>query len=501
MKGTLLILILIAGAAFTGYVSGGDKSVAVNDPVTLGTKTVASGLNVGWEMVWGPDNWIWLTEQGGTVSKVDPETGEKKVLLHIPEVYRYRSLGLLGMAVHPDLKQPYVFLDYTYKNGAAILSKLVRYTYTADTLINPVTLLNDIPGATGHNGSRIVIAPDGKLVMSTGDGGKGENAQDQGSLNGKILRINTDGSIPADNPFPRSPVWSIGHRNPQGLAYDKRGLLFSSEHGDAIEDELNVIKKGGNYGWPFIEGFCDTEKENAYCQTTMVTGPVKSWTPVIAPADIAYYNSSAIPEWKNSILLVTLKTQSLRVLKLNEDGNEVLSEKIYLDHEFGRLRGICVSPAGGVYVSTSNRDWNPAEGFPKKEDDQIIKVFKARTGTQPLAVKKAVKPVALPGAVIYNNYCASCHKNDGSGIAGVFPPLRATQQVLGDKNALIHIVLKGLSGPLTIKGKKYDQQMPAFNFLSNKEIALVTSYIRTQFGNKASTVSETEVSRVRAAGK
>lgn len=501
MKGILPFLILIAGVALTGYVSGVDKSGPSEDSITLGSKTIVSGLDVGWELVWGPDNWIWFTEQGGTVSKVNPETGKKKVLLRIPEVYRYRSLGLLGMAVCPDPKQPYIFLDYTYKNGGSILSKLVRYTYTTDTLINPVVLLNDIPGATGHNGSRIVIAPDGKLMMSTGDATKGTNAQNPSSVNGKILRINMDGSIPADNPFPGSPVWSMGHRNAQGLAYSRSGVLFSTEHGDAVEDELNIIKKGKNYGWPFVEGFCDTQKEKDFCKTTDVTVPLKSWTPVIAPAGIAYYDAPAIPEWRKSILLVTLKTQSLRVLKLNENEDKVISEQVHLDHEFGRLRGICVSPPGDVYVSTSNRDWNPGEGYPKTGDDKIIKVFKTRSDAARALTKKKVKPVASGGAVIYNNYCASCHKSDGKGIAGVFPPLEAAQQVLGDKNALIHILLKGLSGPIMVKGQRYDQEMPAFNFLSNKEIALVSSYIRTQFGNNAGTVTEQEVSRIRTAGK
>lgn len=501
MKRILLIFIFVAGVTLTGYVSEVDKSVPSNDTVTLGSKTIVSGLNVVWEMVWGPDNWIWFTEQGGTLSKVDPETGKKKILLRIPEVYRYRSLGLLGMAVSPDPKQPYVFLDYTYKNGQSILSKLVRYTYTADTLINPVVLINDIPGATGHNGSRIVIAPDGKLMMSTGDAAKGANAQDKASLNGKVLRINIDGTIPADNPFPGSPVWSMGHRNAQGLTYGQAGRLFSSEHGDAIEDELNLIKKGANYGWPFVEGFCDTEKEKDFCKTTEVTVPLKSWTPVVAPAGIAYYNSTAIPAWANSLLMVTLKTQSLRVLKLDASGEKILSEGLYLDHEFGRLRAVCVSPAGAVYVSTSNRDWNPGEGYPKKEDDRIIKIYQARQQLKQLTAKKIVKPKQSPGAVIYNNYCASCHKSDGKGIAGVFPPLSTTPRVLGRKNELINVLLKGLSGPITVKGQKYDQEMPAFNFLSNKEIALVSSYIRTQFGNKASVVTEVEVSSVRARGK
>lgn len=498
MKRTLLLTTLLASISLSSYVSGPVQGVFEQEPVLLGNKTIASGLNVPWEITWGPDNWIWFTEQSGTLSKVNPKTGEKKMLLRIPEVYRFRSLGLLGMAVHPDPKKPYVFLDYTYQNGKAVLSRLVRYTYTPDTLINPVVLLNDIPGSTGHNGSRVVLAPDGTLMMSTGDAVKGANAQDKTSLNGKVLRINIDGSIPTDNPDPASRVWSMGHRNAQGLAFDKRGTLFNSEHGDAIEDELNIIKKGANYGWPFVEGLCDTEKEKDFAKTTSVTVPVKSWTPVIAPAAIAYYDSPAIPEWKNAMLLVTLKTQSLRVLKLNETGNEVLSEGIYLDHEFGRLRGVCVSPAGDIYVSTSNRDWNPANGYPKKEDDRIIKIFKTKTGTNVAVAKKITKPVASAGAMVYNNYCASCHKSDGKGIAGVFPPLKGTPQVMGDKNALIHILLKGLSGPITVKGQKYDQEMPAFNFLSNSEIAAVASYIRTQFGNKASTVNEAEVARLRA---
>jgi glucose/arabinose dehydrogenase len=516
MKGFLVVFVLIACLVLTGYVCKVDVPVypvkknrlekgrpsTGSDPLKFSGKTIISNLNVAWEITWGPDNWIWFTEQGGTISKVDPESGEKKILLKIAEVYRYRSTGLLGMAIHPDPKKPYVFVDYTYKKGAAILSKLVRYTYTADSLINPVILLDDIPGTTGHSGSRIVIAPDGKLMMTTGDATKGVNAQDPASLSGKVVRLNIDGTIPADNPFSGSPVWSLGHRNAQGLTFGKNGTIYSSEHGDAVEDELNIIKKGANYGWPYVEGYCDTEKEKAFCKTTVISVPMKSWTPVIAPAAITYYNSSAIPEWRNSILLVTLKTQSLRVLKLNDAGDAVQSENVYLDHEFGRLRGVCVSPAGAVYVSTSNRDWNPGEGYPKNEDDRIIKVFKTTAKNSGVIVRKAVKPTAAsPGAVVYNNYCASCHKNDGNGIAGVFPPLKATSQVLGNKDKLIPVILKGLSGPITVKGQKYNQEMPAFDFLSDKEIALVTSYIRTNFGNKGSAVSAAEVARIRVVNK
>ncbi len=502
MKRSIPFLLLISAFVLNGNVSGIDQQIAPTDSVYLNTKTVVSGLNVPWEMKWGPDNWIYFTEQSGTLSKVNPETGVRKVLLNIPEVYRFRSLGLLGMAIHPDKSKPYIFLDYTYKNGTAIVSKLVRYTYTADTLINPLVLLSDIPGSTGHNGSRVTISPDGKLMMTTGDAAKGVNSQTVGSINGKILRINIDGTIPADNPFPGSAVWSMGHRNAQGLTYTKHGHLYSSEHGDAIEDELNLIVKGKNYGWPNVEGAIDTEKEKEFAKTTEVTVPVKAWTPVVAPAGIAYYGSTAISQWNNSILLVTLKTQSLRVLKLSEDGKAVKSEKIYLDHELGRLRSVCVSPTGDVYVATSNRDWNPGEGYPKKDDDKIVKVFKVKkpAATHTIA-KKQAKPAVLPGAVIYNNYCGSCHKANGTGIAGVFPPLKGTTRVLGDKNELIHVLLKGLSGPIVVKGQKYDQEMPSFNFLSDQDIAHVTTYIRSQFGNKAAAVTAADVKKLRSAGK
>lgn len=467
------------------------------DTITLGTKTIATKLNVPWEIAWGPDNWIWFTEQSGTVSKVNPNTGEKKLMLRIPEVYRIRSLGLLGMAIHPDKKKPYVFLDMTYKNGKSILSKLVRYTYTADTLINPVILLNDIPGSTSHNGSRIKIAPDGKIMMSTGYATNTANSQNDKSLNGKILRLNIDGTLPADNPIPGSPIWSRGHRNPQGLVYDKNGTLFSSEHGDAIEDELNIIKKNNNYGWPYVEGFINTPEEKKFCETTKVTEPIRAWTPVIAPAGIDYYNADAIPEWKNSILLVTLKTQSFRVLKLNKGGNAIASETVYLDHKFGRLRDICVSPSGDVYISTSNRDWNPGEGYPKEEDDRIIKLFRiagAKNNATPVA--SVPKPKLPAGALVYTNYCASCHKSTGAGVPNVFPSLVKDARVNGPKNALISVVLNGLKAT-PIKGVKYDQEMPALNFLSDQDIAHVTTYIRTHFGNKAGAITASDVTKLR----
>lgn len=487
---------------------------ATVDSTGLTITTVAAHLDVPWEIVWGPDNWIWFTEQSGTVSRLNPETGEQKLLLRIiPDVYRHRTLGLLCMALHPDMKNfPYVFLNYIYLKGKDLRSRWVRYTYDGSSLREPLTLL-EVPADIGHNGSRIVFAPDGKLMIATGDAdhrneeANGGNAQDLQSYSGKILRLNIDGTIPDDNPFPGSPVWALGFRVPQGLVYASNGRLYSAEHGNVNDDEVNLVLKGTNYGYPNVLGACDHPREKEYCIQHAVKEPLMAWTPTIAPAGLEYYSGSAIPEWRNSLLLATLKTQSLRVLKLNEAGDAITGEKVYFERRFGRIRDICVSPEGDVYLATSNRDWNPAEGFPMESDDRIIRISANRKGEGMTAARPAPgtnetsrlatgRPLA-PGAALYNSYCASCHKSDGSGVPGTFPPLKATSPVVMDKAALVKVVLQGLSGPRNVAGVQYDMQMPGFSFLSDREVAEVVTYVRTTFGQKKELVTETEVAGLR----
>ncbi|HEV7330911.1 MAG TPA: PQQ-dependent sugar dehydrogenase [Flavisolibacter sp.] len=475
------------------------------DSTVVGVSTILSGLDVPWEITWGPDNQIYMTEQGGTVSRVDPKTGKRTVLLHVPDVYRKRSMGLLGMAVSPDFKKhPYIFLDYTYLKGEKVVSRLVRYTITEDTLTAPLVLLEDIPGANGHNGSRITIGADGKLILSTGDATVSENAQNTASVNGKILRLNIDGTIPADNPIPGSPVWSWGHRNIQGLAFGRNGILYSSEHGDATDDEVNIITKAKNYGWPQVQGYADQPEEKAFLQDSAITEPLKAWTPTIAPAGIDYYSGAAIPEWNHSLLLTTLKGSSLYVLKLDKKGAVISSEKVFFSNEFGRIRDVCVSLSGEIYLSTSNRDWNPAAGFPKPKDDRIIRITKLRTEksiakTSPVTTNKPAE-ATTSGKAIYTSYCESCHKKGGEGIKGTFPPLQANALVK-DKKALIAVVLNGKTGPSKVNGVSYNGAMPAFKFLSDKDVAAVVTHIRTSFGNKAGAVTAAEVAAVRNAKK
>ena len=458
---------------------------------TLAVSVVASKLKVPWDMAWGPDNQLWITEQEGIISRIDPVTGKKKVLVKLTDVWLMRTAGLLGMALSKDMKKnPFVYVDYTSIKGKIITSKLVRFEYKNDSLVSPKLLL-EIPGGTGHNGSRIVISAQEKLIWATGDLHDNKNAQDTTSVNGKILRLNLDGTFPADNPIKNSPVWAWGFRNMQGLTFDGRGNLYTSEHGDAIEDEVNRIVKRGNYGWSTIEGKHNLPEEKAFAHKFNTIEPLISWTPVIAPSGMAYYGGKLIPEWNNSLLLVTLKGKSLRVLKLNELGDKVANETICLENKYGRMRAICVSPVGDVYISTSNRDWNPA-GVPHKDDDRILRITKSNVQLKtPVVAKIAKNPVVIhQGLTLYKTYCASCHKDNGMGVKSIFPSLKGSKAVTGSKSQLIDITLKGIKS-------SSDLQMPAFNFLKDEQCAAILSYIRTNWGNKGSVVSKNDIAMQR----
>jgi glucose/arabinose dehydrogenase len=231
----------------------------------------------------------------------------------------------------------------------------VRYTYANNTLNSPVVLIDGIKANSNHDGSRLWITNDAspKIFMTTGDGLDQSLPQNVNALNGKILRLNLDGTIPADNPFANNPVWSYGHRNPQGLVM-ANNILYSSEHGPDIEDELNVIEKGRNYGWPTVNGPCDGS-EITFCSANNVKEPMwSSGNSTIAVCGLDYYSSYMIPQWKNSLLMMTLKNSSIRQIKLSDDGHSVVQTQTFFKDAWGRLRDLCISPAGKVYVCTSN---------------------------------------------------------------------------------------------------------------------------------------------------
>jgi glucose/arabinose dehydrogenase len=352
-------------------------------PTQIDTNTIATNLDTPWEILWGPDDMIWITEREGRVSRIDPGTGHIEVLLDITDrVVEGSENGMLGMVLHPNFMHPdsqFVYLVYTYYLTANV-ERLVRYTFDTDTLMDELVLLDGIPASYYHTGSRVIILPDRTILMSTGDAGSSSYALDTSRLQGKFLRLNLDGSIPVDNPIPGSYIWSLGHRNPQGLVRAPNGMIYSSEHGPADDDEVNIIEKGRNYGWPEVHGFCDLPAEQAFCTANNVVEPIAAWTPTLAVCGIDYYDHDAIPEWKHSILMVSLKEADLRVLKLNASGDSILSEEIFFNNEFGRLRDVCVSPEGKIYLATSNQDGRANSPFPAAVDDRIIEIVSLTAG-------------------------------------------------------------------------------------------------------------------------
>jgi glucose/arabinose dehydrogenase len=315
---------------------------------------LTQGLSFPWEMLWGPDNMLWITERGGKISRVNPADGAITPIITISEVVSNGEGGLLGMVLHPDFATtPEVFVAYNYNKAGAYTKKIVKFTYNGTTLTNPVVLLDNIPASNIHNGTRLAISPDKKLFITSGDASVSSRAQDKTNPAGKIQRINLDGSIPADNPVPGSPLWTFGHRNPQGLVF-VGDRLYSSEHGNTTDDEINIIQKNRNFGWPNIEGFCNTASEQTFCAANDIAEPIFAWSPTIAPSGIDYYNNDAIPQWKNSLLLAVLKDSELLQLKLNTAGDKVEVVNTFYKGTYGRMRDVAISPQGVVYIITSN---------------------------------------------------------------------------------------------------------------------------------------------------
>lgn len=348
---TLCGLILLT-LSFVGCKKDDDDTP--KPPATIRDSILVNNLHFPWEILWGPDNHIWMTERDGEISRVNPATGVVTPLFTIAEVEQKGEGGLLGMVLHPNFNStPQVFVVYNYDDGGTYKEKVVRYNYTGTTLNNATSIIDNIAAANIHNGSRLVITPDLKLYITTGDAANPNSAQNNSSLSGKVLRLNLDGTIPADNPTAGSAIWSSGHRNAQGLVY-ANNILYSSEHGEDTDDEINIIEKGRNYGWPTVRGLCNTGSEQTFCSANNVKESIAEWTPTIAVSGMDFYNHDLIPQWKNSLLVATLKNTRLMQLKLNSAGNDVESMSEFFTGKYGRMRDVCVSPQGRVYICTSN---------------------------------------------------------------------------------------------------------------------------------------------------
>jgi glucose/arabinose dehydrogenase len=391
----LVPLALALGACIGGlaywFGSGSDTTLQLQT-TRLDVRVLLRNLEIPWDMDWSEDGWIWFSQKNGKISRYRPDTGELQEILIIDEVFQsLDNSGLHALALHPQFPQePHVYVHYTY---APEFSRLVRFRFNAATasLDEKTVLLDKLPASVSHNGSRIVFSPGHEtMFFALGDAFNPKSSQDLGQYSGKILRMNLDGSVPDDNPFPGSLVWSYGHRNPQGLVMAGNGRLYSSEHGGSRDDELNLIERGQNYGHPLVRGFCDNEEEEEFCTHHQTTEPLRVWSPTFGVAGIAYYNQAAIPEWQNSILLTSLKNprdregKRLQVLKLNKSGDRVVEVEDYLVKTFGRLREVMVAPDGRIFLFTSNREinWNKPR-IPRFGDDKLIMLQVSAPTTPP----------------------------------------------------------------------------------------------------------------------
>jgi glucose/arabinose dehydrogenase len=333
--------------------AGGSSGTSVE---RVGVSTLATNLEVPWSFAFLPGGNALVTERdSGRLLSVNP-SGEAREVQTIPEGGSGEG-GLLGVAVSPNYEEDrYVYAYYTTERD----NRVVRFRIGAE----PEPVLTGIPVNSYHDGGRIKFGPDGMLYISTGDAGDTENSQDRGSLGGKILRIEPDGSIPKDNPFAGNPVYSYGHRNVEGLAWDAEGQLYASEFGQNTWDEVNRIEAGENYGWPEVEG--KGGEDRGYVD------PITVWpTSEASPSGAEIMVDGAIPQWEGDLFVAALRGERLWHLELNDKGHVTHREKL-LDGEVGRVRDVAQAPDGSLWVSTSNYD---SYGSPVSEqDDRILRL-------------------------------------------------------------------------------------------------------------------------------
>lgn len=329
-----------------------EGSVRADDPKIV---EIAKSLETPWGIVFLPSGDILVTERPGTVKRITSENQAYPVA----GVTETSEGGLLGIALHPQFSEnKFVYLYLTYQQEGSLFNRVERYTYDGNTLQKSRIIIDGIPGASNHDGGALAFGPDSKLYITTGDAGNPSAAQNTALLPGKILRLNGDGSVPADNPF-GNPVYSYGHRNPQGITWDDKGRMWATEHGpsgsDSGRDELNLIEKGANYGWPTITG---DETRKGMRRPIVHSGDSGTW----APGGIAYSSGA--------LYFSGLRGETLYQVVMHEGDNVSVSLKRHFTGEYGRLRAVAVHDEH-VYISTSNTD---GRGSPRAGDDKIIQI-------------------------------------------------------------------------------------------------------------------------------
>lgn len=344
--------------------------------VQFRVETVASGLEVPWAFAFLPNGNILFTERPGRIRIIENGKLRSDPVFTVPDVEPSGESGLMDISLHPDFAtNGFVYISYAYSKDGRFV-RVARYKFDGKTLSDPKTIIESIPAAQFHAGTRCRFGPDGKLYVTTGDATERELAQKMDSINGKTLRLNDDGTVPQDNPFvnqqgARPEIWTLGHRNAQGLAWQPgSGLMFQTEHGPSGfdgpggGDEVNIVERGKNYGWPIIH-----HKETK----TGLESPLLEYTPACAPASAMFYNGAAFPQFKGNFFFGCLR--GARIIRVVLDGRKVVSQEDLLKDTYGRIREMEQGPDGFIYFSTSNRD---GRGSPAKDDDRIMRLVPAK---------------------------------------------------------------------------------------------------------------------------
>ena len=351
----------------------GETAGTADGAVQFRVETVAGNLQVPWSINFAPDGRIIFTERPGRVRVIERGQLRPEPLAIISDVESRSESGLMGLTLHPQFaSNHFLYLAYAYQSNDGQRVRVVRFRETGSSLAERQLIIENIPAAQFHAGCRLRFGPDSKLYITTGDATQPATAQMLDSLGGKILRLNDDGTVPADNPFvnqkdARPEIWSYGHRNPQGLDWQPgTNLLFETEHGPSGGDapgggdEVNLVERGRNYGWPIVH--------HRDARAGMES-PLLEYTPAVAPASGMFYRGSGFPLFRGNFFFGNLRGETIIRVVLN--GRRVVSQERLLERQYGRIRDVAEGPDGAIYFSTSNRD---GRGSPASADDRILKL-------------------------------------------------------------------------------------------------------------------------------